>query len=195
MRARLVLASCAVVAAAAINARADDGVETSADAVSAAAVVAVRAPAVAWGEAVEPRIYPTMPERLRAKLEAGFELALARVREVDSCRELFARLGADGLETLATGVYFPVESYRREIEVCGHYDALGSFGASNLAFTFVGGSRTFLCRRFAWVSTEVAAAVVIHEALHHAGLTEQPYDRLAMSSTEITDMVEAACGF
>ncbi|HSN57495.1 MAG TPA: hypothetical protein VLT32_22690 [Candidatus Sulfomarinibacteraceae bacterium] len=156
---------------------------------------AARAPAVAWGEAVEPRIYPTMPERLRAKLEAGFELAMARVREVDSCRELFARLGADGLETLATGVYFPVESYRRELEVCGRNDAPGSRGAGNLAFTFVGGSRTFLCRRFAWVSTEVAATAVIHEALHHAGLTEQPYDRHAMSSTEITDMVEEACGF
>jgi hypothetical protein len=183
-----------MMAAAAVMAGADDGTETGVEAVSAAAV-AVRAPAVAWGEAVEPRIYPTMPEPLRAKLEAGFELAVARVREVDSCCELFARLGADGLETLATGVYFPVESYRRELEVCGRNDAPGSRGAGNLAFTFVGGSRTFVCRRFAWVSIGVAATAVIHEALHHAGLTEQPHDRHAMSSTEITDMVEEACGF
>lgn len=194
MRARIALASCVVMIAAAVTALADDGTEAGAEAASVRAAAA-RAPAAVWREAVEPRIYPTMPERLRAKLEAGFELAVGRVREVDSCRGLFARLGADGLETLATGVYFPVESYRRELEVCGRNDAPGSRGAGNLAFTFVGGSRTFLCRRFAWVSTEVAAAAVIHEALHHAGLTEQPHDRHAMSSTEITDMVEEACGF
>lgn len=194
MWARIVLVGGVVMTAAVVPARADDGREGNAEAASVAVAVA-RAPDAAWGEDFEPRIYPTMPERLRAKLEVGFELAVARVREVDTCRGLFARLGADGLETLATGVYFPLESYRRELEVCGHNNAPGSRGAGTLAFTFVGGSRTFVCRQFAWVTTEVAAAALIHEALHHAGLTERPHDRHAMASTEITAMVEEACGF
>ena len=44
-------------------------------------------------------------------------------------------------------------------------------------------------------AAETAAVAVIHEALHHAGLTEAPHDRLAMTSIEITEMVEDACGF
>ena len=126
---------------------------------------------------------------------AGFELAIERVRGVEACGELFASLGADAVETLATGLYFPVDSYRRELEICGRNVAANSRGADNLAYTTVGGAPTFLCRHFARVSTETAAVAVIHEALHHAGLPERPHDRLAMSSTEITEMVREACGF
>ena len=144
---------------------------------------------------IRPWIHPSMPNGVRARLEAGFELAVERVREVESCGELFAEFGADGLETLVTGLYFPVDSYRREIETCGRNGASNSRGGENLAFTTVGGAPTFICRHFARVSTETAAVAVIHEALHHAGLTERPHDRLAMSSVEITEMVEVACGF
>ena len=35
---------------------------------------------------------------------------------------------------------------------------------------------------------------LIHEALHHAGLTEKPKDPEAMSAREIDNMVEDACG-
>jgi hypothetical protein len=136
-----------------------------------------------------------MSERVSERLEAGFALALERVREVESCGGLFTRLGADPIETLATGLYFPVDTHRREVEVCGRNAATISHGAKNLAYTTVGGAPTWICRHFGRVSTETAAVAVIHEALHHAGLTEWPHDRLAMTSEEITKMVEAACGF
>jgi len=144
---------------------------------------------------IRPWVHPATPEAVRARLEAGFALALDRLRELPACRALFERLGADAFATLASGLYFPVDSYRREVEVCGRNLAASSRGAENLAYTTVGGAPTFLCRHFARVSTETAAVAVIHEALHHAGLTEWPADRLAMTSAEITAMVEAACGF
>jgi hypothetical protein len=96
---------------------------------------------------------------------------------------------------LSSGLYFPVDSYQREVEVCGRNAAVNSGGAKNLAYTNVGGAPTWVCRHFGRVSTETAAVAVIHEALHHAGLTEWPHDRLAMTSPEITEMVESACGF
>jgi hypothetical protein len=145
--------------------------------------------------AAAPWVHPSTPGDVRLRLEAGYALAVARLHESSPCRELFARLGADPFETLATGLYFPVDSYRRDVQACGRNLAASSRGAENLAYTKVGGAPTYLCRSFARISTEKAAVAVIHEALHHAGLTEWPHDRLAMSSTEITEMVEAACGF
>ncbi len=145
--------------------------------------------------AIEPWIHNSMSARVRERLEAGFELAVERVREVETCRNLFTQDGIDGLEVLATSLYFPVDSYRREIEVCGRDPSVHSTGGRFLTYTTVGGAPIWICRHFARVSTETAAVAVIHEALHHAGLTERPNDRLAMSSQEITELVESACGF
>jgi hypothetical protein len=191
MRATRVVAFGVLAAAAAAAALAEESTEAVAGTVPAVAV----APAAGWSERVEPWVHQTMPAAMRFKLEAGFELAVERLRESPSCRDLFARLGADAFETLATGLYFPVDSYRREVEVCGRNAAASSRGGKNLAYTMVGGAPTFLCHHFARVSTETAAVMVIHEALHHAGLTEWPHDRLAMTSPEITEMVREACGF
>lgn len=136
-----------------------------------------------------------MSAAVRKNLEAGFALALERVRESGRCAELFRRLGADPLEILATGLYFPVSSHYREVELCGRNAFRHSATGKNLAYTTAGGAPTFICRGFAGVSAETAAVIVIHEALHHAGLDEYPHDRLAMTSREITEMVEQACGF
>lgn len=193
MGATRVVAFGVLAAAAAAAALAEDDIETAAGAVPTVAEAV--APAAGWSERVEPWIHHTMPADARVRLEAGFELAVERLRESASCRDLFARLGADAFEVLATGLYFPVDSYRREVEVCGRNAAASSRGGENLAYTVVGGAPTFLCRHFARVSTETAAVAVIHEALHHAGLTEWPHDRLAMTSPEITEMVREACGF
>jgi hypothetical protein len=144
---------------------------------------------------VEPWIHPSMTNRVRAKLESGFEIAVERVRTVPGCSDLFATLGADPIETLKTGLYLPVDSYRREIEACRRDVTRNSRIADNLAYTKVGGAPTWICRHFSTVSDEAAAVTVIHEALHHAGLGESPVDREAMSSIEITRMVEDACGF
>jgi hypothetical protein len=46
----------------------------------------------------------------------------------------------------------------------------------------VGSPSTFVCRLFQRLGDERAAVVLIHEALHHAGLTEYPQDPEAMTS-------------
>jgi len=41
----------------------------------------------------------------------------------------------------------------------------------------------------------IGSMFVIHEALHHAGLTEKPQDRRGMTSLAINSMVGRSCGF
>jgi hypothetical protein len=131
---------------------------------------------------VEPWIHPSMPSALDKKLRVGFEIAIQRVTEVPSCNDLFAKLHADPVETLKTGLYFPA-SPARETSVCRR----------SMAQTFVGDAPTWICRRMMSSSDEHAAMVIIHEALHHAGLTEKPRDRKAMSSGAINVMVGKSC--
>jgi hypothetical protein len=163
--------------------------------ISSVTVASIAVSSTAWpGETVEPWIHPAMVSRVKKKLEAGFDLAVERVRNVDSCSDLFTQLGADGIDMLKTGLYLPVDSYRREVEVCGRNPVANSRVSENLAYTTVGGAPTWICRQFSKVSDEHAAVTVIHEALHHAGLSERPLDRTAMSSVEISEMVKTACG-
>ena len=158
---------------------------------AAVAVVGVIGPA----GPIEPWIHHKMGPAVRARLEAGFSIAVERVREIEPCADLFTRLGADPIDMLKTGLYLAPHSYLHEIVLCGRDPIADSRGADNLGYTVVGGSPTWICRHFARVSDETAAITVIHEALHHAGLTEWPLDRMAMSSIEITEMVEDVCGF
>ena len=132
---------------------------------------------------IEPWIHGDMPDDMKARLETGFDLALKRVQEIPECRGLFEALSADPLETLRTGLYFPINSHRKEKAVCGRA----------VAYTNVGAAPTFLCRDFARLSNERAAMYIIHEALHHAGLTEKPHDPGAMTSRAINTMVTTAC--
>jgi len=134
---------------------------------------------------VEPWIHGDMREDVRTRLEAGFDIAVQKVQEVSECNALFEELGADALETLSTGLYFPIASHRKEKAVCR--------GA--VAFTNVGAAPTFLCREFSRMTDERAAMYVVHEALHHAGLTEKPLDPGAMTSRAINRMVTDACKF
>lgn len=144
---------------------------------------------------VEPWIHKSMPEPVRERLEAGFKLAVERVREVETCGRLFTQFGTNGLATLRLNLYLPTDSYFHEIEICGRNPIADSREAENLAVTKTGGRVVWICRNFARVSTETAAVTLIHEALHLAGLSEQPIERLAMASTEITEIVEVACAF
>jgi len=117
------------------------------------------------------------------KLQEAFVVAIERVQEIPQCGGLFVELGADGVEMLATTIYMPTHPFD-ERSLC----------QTAAAFTWVGGVHTRLCRRFSSLSTERAAMTLIHEALHHAGLTEQPADPEAMTAREIDSMVEDACG-
>ncbi len=122
---------------------------------------------------IKPWIHPAMPESVSARLEAGFELAVERVREVESCGDLFAELGADAAR----------DAHDRSLPPSRHTTNARSRSAGGTPpparrelktspTRRVGGAPTWICRHFARVSTETAAIAVIHEALHHAGLTE-----------------------
>ena len=82
-------------------------------------------------------------------------------------------------------LYIPVASYNRKDGICRRA----------AAYTKVGARSTFICPEFSRISDERAAMFVIHEALHHAGLTENPQDRRGMTSLAINSMVGRSCGF
>ena len=132
---------------------------------------------------VAPRINRRMPSRLRSTLESGFELAAQKLLHEPECRDLFADLGVDGLEMLSTTLYYRA-SLKMEKQVCPRA----------FSFTLVGGAPTWVCQRFAGLNNRRAAAVLLHEALHHAGMDEWPHDPDGLSPAAIDDLVEEACG-
>jgi hypothetical protein len=83
---------------------------------------------------------------------------------------------------LSTTLYYPA-ALKLERDLCRRAEG----------YTTVGGAPTFLCRRFSKLPDRRAAMVLIHEALHHAGLDERPHDPEGPSSREINDMVSEAC--
>jgi hypothetical protein len=117
------------------------------------------------------------------KLRSAFVVALERVREISACGALFEEFGTDGEAVLTTTLYTPTHPFDEQ-----------SLCRNAVAFTWVGGVHTRLCRRFLSLSTERAAMTLIHEALHRAGLTERPLDADGMSAREIDSMVDEACG-
>jgi hypothetical protein len=147
-----------------------------------------RAPDTATGPSagppIEPWIHPSMPEHVKEKIQAAFEIAIERVREVPECAGLFTQLGADGEEMLKKALYFPAGPFR-ETTCCRR----------SLAATEVGGSTTWVCRRVASHCDGHVAVALLHEALHHAGLTEYPHDRQGLCSDAINAMVIRSCGF
>jgi len=154
--------------------------------VSAAAVAAVNA--VAVGGSAPTLCRPTISTKVlvpnRKKISDAFELALEKVREVPECRELFTGLGSDGTDALARVVFLPVGKAQARDGVCR--------GSS--AYTLVGGGPIWVCRDFKRLSDEQAAMVIIHEALHHAGLSEYPQDPDGMTSNAINGLVMEQCG-
>lgn len=132
--------------------------------------------------AITPWIHPNMPSMVASKIEAAFEIAVARVRDIPECSALFSELGADSIETLKTGLYFPT-NVQREVVACKR----------SVAQTIVGSAPTWICRSITAYPDESVAAVLIHEALHHAGLPEDPAGRMAKSSGSVTRMVETRC--
>jgi hypothetical protein len=133
---------------------------------------------------VAPRINVRVPKSVRAKIESGFELAVDKIRNEPQCNALFAELGTDGIAMLSTTLYYKAD-LNMEKRVC--HRAYG--------FTLVGGAPTWLCRQFSRLSDRRAAAVLLHEALHHAGLDEWPHDPDGLTPAAIDQMVEGACGF
>jgi hypothetical protein len=190
MAARLVVACVGALALVLPFAGASDAVDAVAGMAELdAATVETTTPgsAVAGGEArspVVPRMSPEMSQKNREQVTAAFQVALEKVREVPECRELFADLGTDGTATLGKVFFFPI----------GRNAAKGNVCRDAVAYTLVDGGPTWLCREFWRLTDERAAMVIIHEALHHAGLGEWPRDPDGMRSTAINDMVAKRCG-
>jgi len=130
-----------------------------------------------------PWISSKVPTPVRSKIEASFHVASQRLVESPPCRDLFADLGADGLETLSSTLFYPA-SAAHEKRLCG-----GAWG-----YTTVGAAPTFLCRKFSRLSDQRGAMILIHEALHHAGMDEWPNDSTGLTSKAINSLVEDACG-
>jgi hypothetical protein len=121
---------------------------------------------------------------VRKRIEASFEMAADRLDQSPECRALFSGLGVDGLETLSSTLYYPA-STANEKKLCR-----GAWG-----YTTVGTAPTFVCRRFSRISEREGALILIHEALHHAGLDEFPRDPKGLTSKAINRLVEDACRF
>lgn len=134
---------------------------------------------------IEPWIHPKMSPQVTQKLRAAVRIAVERIEEVEECGELFFRLGADGEEMLRTTLYFPVSSHNRKNGTC----------RKAIAYTDVGSRSTFVCPEFSRLSDERAALIIVHEALHYAGLPEKPQDRRAKTSLAINSMVGRSCRF
>ena len=117
-------------------------------------------------------------------LSAGFRNALRRIHHIPSCQDLFAALDANGIEVLGNTTYSLAKS-DFEKQVC----------SDSNAFTTIGGSKVWLCGAFGWLSEQDAAKVLIHEALHGAGLGEYPGDPNGPTAAEIDEMVKKHCGF
>ena len=181
-----------------VSTRAADGVDPNVAGTNSAVVLPAAADSPVEGAAyqlsteeeapLQPWIHVRMDDGLRDSVEVAFEIAAERVQEIEACSELFAELGVDATETLSRALYWPVKSYRDVKERCRR---------RNLAFTSVGSRLTFICPDFEGITDQRAAQVIIHEALHNAGLKERPQYAGAgvKSSAAIDSMVAKACKF
>jgi hypothetical protein len=126
-----------------------------------------------------------MSDDNREQLMSSFQIAIDRAREVPECREMFTELGADGVDTITRIFFTPIGKRQARADICN----------GTVAYTLVGGGpTTWLCREFSRLTDKKAAMIIIHEALHHAGLTERPKDPKAMTSAGINRMVSKRCG-
>jgi hypothetical protein len=132
------------------------------------------------------RLVGPVPLTLRFRLQVARSTALEALGSRSACRAMFERFGTDGGRELSRTLYVGARS-ERDLEVCGERGAA--------AHTTVGGSRTVLCvAAFVRLPRHEAAVILLHEALHQAGQTEQPWDPEAPTSGELNRWVRKRCG-
>jgi hypothetical protein len=123
--------------------------------------------------------------RLVAAVRAARTLALDRLDDHPECRGLFEGHGADGSRLLVDAAY--------RSAVPDEAGGLCEKGAA--AFTGMRSGRTALCRdNFLKLDRHYGAVVLLHEALHVAGLGQAPHHPHAQTPQEIDHMVRRSCG-
>jgi hypothetical protein len=133
---------------------------------------------------IQPHTSGPLTTRSARNLFTGFAVALERVREIPSCSDLFETFTTSGVEKMTHTFYVaPNAIENREFCVGGV-----------TAFTQVGSRVTRLCPAFGDVDRQTAALLLIHEALHSAGMPESPSTAGARTPSEINRLVKRACG-
>jgi hypothetical protein len=131
--------------------------------------------------ATAPWMSKGMPIALKGSLGQAFPLAMRRLQESAACQDLFGQFDAVGPEELTATLYYPARPGERPCRE----------GAA--AFTMVGSRVTYICDTFGKLSRSAAARVLIHEALHQAGLGERPHQPNGLTSSRINGMVRRRC--
>jgi len=125
------------------------------------------------------------PARISFQLKHAMKLAAQKLIQESSCRAIFSPLTSNPMQALELTSYH-LAGVGQETQAC---QAQGV-----VAYTTVGGHRTHLCPPlFEQLNTQQAAVVLIHEALHRAGLNEWPPDPNGLTSAEINLMVQRSC--
>ena len=120
---------------------------------------------------------------LIAAVRGAQSIALERLGREEECRELFAERGADGARLLLDADY--------RVARPGEAGGLCEQGAS--AFTGMTSGRTAFCQSFLKLPAHRRAIVLLHEALHVAGMGQHPLHPGAMTAREINGVVARSC--
>jgi hypothetical protein len=122
---------------------------------------------------------------LAAAVRDARAVALDRIEKREDCRDLFVERGIDGAGLLRTTVY------RRAVPE----EAGGLCEKGAAAFTGMRSGRTALCTdSFLKLGRHYGAVVLIHEALHVAGLGQHPHHPGAETPQQIDRRVRRSCG-
>lgn len=119
-------------------------------------------------------------------------LALKQLSRRPACRALFKSLGYSGAQLVADATFKPASPAERR-QICQRRRG-ALFTTGGALFTTVGGAEITLCPEpFLRLSTRTQAALLLHEALHHAGVSEQPFDPDGLTPEALTRLVEHKC--
>ena len=125
--------------------------------------------------------------RLRFKIEHGLRRARQALEERPACRDLFHDLGAEGAASLLS-LRFHLATQEQRRSIC--------WARSAALFSTLHGHEVGVCAtRFSKIPAGRIAPLLLHEALHRAGLEEQPHRPDALRSGEVTALVREMCGF
>lgn len=125
--------------------------------------------------------------RERFHLRSALSLAELRLERDSRCSALFRELKADGGELLRRASYSRAGAEEQEMW-CGT--------GTVALFTTIRGDRIGICHdSLRKLDRFELAMVLIHEALHMAGVEESPAIEGAPSSVELNHLVREKCGF